>query len=580
MGGVSGQVHPLSRADLATALAGIGCRSGCPLGTDAGRYARAVARGDMEQAVRIARRENPLVSACAHICHHPCESRCARGRLDEALALRELKRFAVSQVDPATVAPEPLDGRGAGRRVAVVGAGPAGLAASHDLARLDYRVTLLEADHRAGGMLEQAIPPFRLPRAELRRDIHGILSLGIELRSNAALGHDFSLADLRAEGHERVIVATGLPRGAPLPLGGDSVPGVHDGLEILRALAAGEPVELGETVVVVGGGDTAVDVARAVMRLTREGRLPRAPGVWPAGRTVRLVFRRRELAEGARWEEAHAAESEGIQLLGGVFPRRFLGRERATGIEVSDVATYRDSTGRYHPRPRPGTRRAVPGESVVVAVGRIADPAADPGPGTLEDGGLKRGRDWIAGGDLVRGGSVVAALAAGRSMAARVDQELTGGERRTRIYVSSRGTSPPAANWGTTRGGARAGRAEARVGDDPGGGPDRPVLTARMARAEGSRCLDCFGAVLHDSRIAECALCGRCVSGCPVHALRLVSGAAAHADGLVPGETRVDGTTFLVADDDRCVRCGLCAERCPVGCLEILALREERSAHG
>jgi len=559
MEGQSTHPPPLSPADLRAALTGIGCRRGCPVGTDAGRYARAIARSDLEEAVRVAREHNPLVSVCAHICHHPCEVTCARRRVDEPLALRALKRFAVEQVDPATVAPGPLDDRGAGHAVAIVGAGPAGLAAAHDLVRLGYRVTLFDRAATPGGIPAQAIPPFRLPRAVLARDVDAILRRGVTFRGGVRLGDDLSLPDLRGEGFARILVATGLPTGARPPLEGAERPGVRDGLRLLRDLVDGQRVDVGETIAVVGGGDTAVDVARALRRLQPDGRLAARP---PAGgRQVTLVFRRRRLDDRAGSENTRAALQDGVALHPRVIPRRVVGQP-LRGLEVSRVATLRDAQGRYRPRPLPGSRRLLAADTVVMAVGRRPDAAADPGPGARDDAGLRHGDDWIAGGDLTGGGSVVEALAAGRAMAARVDRDLAGGRPRPRVYVSVRG--PAAAPHPSTSPGARRDDRE-----DTG-------LDADAAREEASRCLDCFGRIVHGVRADACLACGRCVSACPSGALRLVT-ASALADHL--GELPPD-QVLLVAEDERCVRCGLCAERCPVGCLDVTALRPRAVAHG
>lgn len=497
----------------------IGCRRACPVHTDAGRYAQALARGDAREAVRIARLRNPLVSVCAYVCTHPCEDACVRARHDQALSLRRLKRMALEQVDPTEVAPRPGSSRGEGHAVAVVGAGPAGLAAAHDLRLLGYPVTLFEAGAAPGGLPAQAIPPFRLPREALERDVRQILALGVDFRGGVEVPLD---ADLRAEGFERTLLTTGLPRGVALPVAGADHPAVLDGLAVLRELALDRHPEIGPRVVVVGGGDTAVDVARAVLRI---------PGV----ESVRLVFRRPRLDGRSRREEARAAEAEGVHLDPVAVPRSVEEQEHGVALIVAEVATYHDPHARYRPRTRPGTRRRIEADHILVAVGRRGPPLPEGGVAQTagQDSHIITAEAWAAGGDRTGGGTVIGAVADGQALARWVDRGLTGGDEDTppRYRAVS---SPP---------------------------HTRPRSDARRESAaqEGARCLNCYATVwTRDDSV--CVACGRCVDGCPASALAM-------------GD---DGEAVL-ARDDRCLRCGLCVERCPVGCLQWVENDDDRA---
>ncbi len=533
--------YPGLGPDLADALDRIGCRGACPVHTDAGHYARAIARGDWTEAVREARARNPLVSICATICPHPCEQHCARAAIDAPLALRALKRAALEQVDPREVAPRPHSDRGRGHRVAVVGAGPAGLSAAHDLALLGYAVTLFEASARAGGVPDQAILPFRLPPAALQRDVDGVLALGVELRTRTAMDPATAQDELRGEGFERVIVATGLPRGRPLPLDGATLDGVYDGLTLLRQLRRGEAVGVGSRVAVIGGGDTAVDVAAALRRLDAGGRLVTPEGDdEPVDREVTLVFRRRRLAARAHAEGARGAVLDGVALRAGAILLEVAGRRRVEGLRLARVATYHDPRLRYRPRPLPGSEYRLEADTVVVAVGR------EPEPG------------WEGAADRIGdAGSAIEAVAAGQRAAARIDRELTGGEPRPRPRLSLRGPAPVAHPRPVRM--ARAVPTEAigpaRLRVQPVEAPLSPEAAAR----EGARCLDCRVTVLSelDDEAQRCALCGRCVDHCPAGALWF--------EAVEPG-------TALRYDAERCLRCGLCVERCPAGCLRTGAL--------
>jgi len=541
--------------------------------TDAGRYAQAVARGDYEEAMRTARARNPLVSMCAYICPHPCEDLCARGRVDDPLALRELKRFALAQVPPSEVAPGRAGDRGRGHRIAVVGAGPAGLAAAHDLAQLGYGVVVFEASPTAGGVPALLIPQFRLPRAALRQDVEGIVQLGVEIRTGQRLSGADALRELRDDGYERVIVATGYPLGKGIPIPGTDLEGVVSGIELLRRLAAGEPTTVGRDVVVIGGGDTAVDVARAVLRVPA-----------PSPPRVTLVCRQRSLERRAHAEEARAVYRDGIHVLPGRIPRRVTGDEQVSGLQVSRVATYHDSRGRYRPVPKPGTREILPADTVVLAAGRRLEPDWPPPVEPAANVGERPGGEhWHMAGDLAGGQTAIEAVADGQALAFAIDREITGGEERPRISFSIRN---------------HRARTLSRPVHQPRQDLTGPDQGEREARVEGERCLDCWSHVLStaDEDTDRCLLCSRCVQGCPSSALRFQSldalspnlaswygklGAGAASEAIQELFDAPDGSqvTLLVCEDDRCVRCGLCVERCPAGCLSLSGERV-KEGHG
>ena len=506
----------------------------CPVRTRAGLYAQAIARGDLERAVRIARASNPMVRTTAWVCTHPCESGCVRQSYDAPLALRALKRYAVERVDPTAVAPEPRDTRGEGFSIAVIGGGPAGLAAAHDLALLGYRVTVFEAAKFAGGMPAQLIPSFRLPRAVVAADVADVERLGVVVRTGVRVQE--RPAELRAAGFDRVIVTTGAPRGIRLDIPGAHLPGVIDALDVLAALDRGDPVDLGERSVIVGGGDTAVDVARAIRR---------------AGpNDVSIAFRRPRIEGRARGEEAARAVAEGIHLRPGVIPVGVHGSQRVGGLILSEVVTYHDAGARYRPRPRPGTRTLLEADSVVVAVGRKRDPEAEELVGATyrTDHGavLQVGDGWAAGGDLGGAGTVVAAMADGQALARWADRELTQGAGRTSVRLAP-AEHPLQRSPRTT---------ERQT-------PDSPAT----ASIEGSRCLNCWKTVIL-AEDGECLKCGRCAEACPGGALL-----NATDDGDPPFLPRPPAPVWL--DGHRCLRCGLCVERCPVGCLEFVETVEE-----
>lgn len=252
------------------------CRVACPVGTDARGYLEATAYGRYGEAFRIAREPNPIVSVCAFICHHPCEQACRRGPVDEPLAIRNLKRWAVENGrPPIEERAKELTSRRAeatGKRVAVVGSGPGGLAAAEQLAMAGHAVTIFERRPTAGGQPANTVPLYRLPRGELAKDVAEIEALGVEVKTGVEVGTDLTLADLRRD-HDAVILAVGLSLSRSLPIEGIEHEAVMLALPFLEACAreGGEGVAekvAGRNVIVVGGGNVAVDVARSAMRLS------------------------------------------------------------------------------------------------------------------------------------------------------------------------------------------------------------------------------------------------------------------------------------------------------------------------
>src|SRR6202140_5588722 len=242
----------------------------CPVHTQAGRYVTLIAQGRYEEAYRYARVPNPFASICGRVCGHPCEPACRRGEFDAPISIRALKRFVTERHgpesrNPVDVFPErPSAFRP--EKIAIVGSGPAGMSAAHDLALLGYPVTVFEASPVPGGMLHLGIPEYRLPRDVLQAQIREILDLGPELRVNARLGRDFSLSDLREQGYQAVLLAFGLHRSRDLQLPGNDLDGVIKGIDFLLNVNLGYGFSIGKQVVVIGGGNVAIDVARSAMR--------------------------------------------------------------------------------------------------------------------------------------------------------------------------------------------------------------------------------------------------------------------------------------------------------------------------
>lgn len=606
------------------------CREGCPVRTDAGGYVRAIAEGRLEEAYRIARAPNPFASICGRICAAPCEMKCRRRAIDEAVAIRALKRFACERFGVESEAFErdglpaprvPLGSRR--RRVAVVGAGPAGLACAHDLALLGYRVTVFEATTAAGGMLMLGIPEYRLPRSIVKAEISVILGLGVELRMSQRLGRDFHLATLWAEGFEAVFLGIGAHRSRSLALPGMTLDGVLPALDFLLNYHLGYRVELGRRVVVVGGGNVALDAARSALRQPRRPEELRGDELNQALRqaheALRLVTEKAEehpgemqvaidvarqaLRAGVREIDVYCLESleempasrveieealaEGIRLHTRYGPHGILGdAEKVVAMELVGVKSVFDSEGRFNPVFLEGNLTVVPADTVILAVGqapdlswiRPADGLETTPRGTLacDPRTLATTRPGVfAGGDVAFGPrNVIHAVAEGRRAARSIGGYLEGVPeeerlgyrttipRRRRIAETLLATprrEPPALP--VTR---RIGVAEVEL----------PFAVAE-ARAQALRCLECHLSPVFDGD--KCVACGGCAEVCPEYCLRLVDVARLRSGGPLErllanryGDRPPAGRfAAILKDETRCIRCGLCAERCPVGAVTM-----------
>jgi formate dehydrogenase (NADP+) beta subunit len=596
------------------------CRTGCPVRTNAGAYVRAIAEWDTARGYAVARAPNPLASICGRICAHPCESKCRRGLVDQPISIRALKRVVTERhgVENPKGAPplRPLglaaQSGGKAARVAVVGAGPAGVSCAHDLALLGYGVTLLDAAPVAGGMLYQGVPEYRLPRDLIRAEIDQVLSLGVELRLDWRLGRDFTVGDLLRNDHAAVFLALGATRGRELNIPGKDLDGVINGVDFLLNANLGYRVALGERVIVVGGGNVAIDVARTVLRYaTPETREPLPEGAeqllqtWgydnaflDAARTalrlgarhVQLVSLESRSEMPAHPDEVREAEEEGITLVPRRGPKAIVGEKgHVIGLETLDVESVFDETGRFNPRFVPGSEKRLDADTLILAVGQQPDTAClagDPeitittrGLVAVEPRTLATTMPGVyCGGDLAFGPRIVIqAVADGKRAALAIHEHLGGGPvprvrgRFRTIDLDRAGDRydriprQPVPSLPVAR---RTGFREVEEGYDEA-----------QARTEGARCLWCNVETVFDSD--RCILCSACVEICPEACLALVP--ASRLGGTPELETLREAlgadasAGAIVKDEERCIRCGLCAQRCPTGAITMEALELDES---
>jgi NADH-quinone oxidoreductase subunit F len=259
--------HKRCPAGVCSAFVRAPCQNACPAGVDIPGYISLVGEGRYSEALELHRQRNPFAAVCARVCFHTCEDKCRRSTLDESVSIRGLKRFMVEQevnIQPTEVR---VDEKNAQRKVAIIGAGPAGLSCAYFLARIGYKPTVFEAESKPGGMLVQTIPAYRLPREELAREIKMIEQMGVTIKTNAKLGRDFTLTTLKQDGYEAVFVAVGAPQGSLLGIPGERAEGVVDAMSFLKSYNLHGMSQVGQNVVVIGGGNAAIDAARCAIRL-------------------------------------------------------------------------------------------------------------------------------------------------------------------------------------------------------------------------------------------------------------------------------------------------------------------------
>jgi NADH-quinone oxidoreductase subunit F len=408
------------------------------VGINIPRYVAHIAAGEYLEAVDTIRERNPFPAICGRICHHPCETRCRRGELDEPVAIRELKRFAADwYFDHVDELPEPKPfPQTQSQRVAVVGAGPTGLSCAYFLAQMGYPVTVFEALPVGGGMLSVAIPQFRLPREVIQTEIDHIAKRGVEIRYNMPIDVNFTVEDLRKEGFESVFIAAGAQRSQRIGIPGEleDVEDFHYGLRFLRDVKVGKQVRVGRRVGVIGGGNVALDAARTALRLGAE--------------EVNIYYRRSRGEMPVTEVEYEEAVAEGVQINFLVSPTRIESDNwKATGLQCIHMALGEpDASGRRRPVPIPGSEFFVEADTVIAAVGQAPDLSFLP-----RDSALERTR-WetlvvdsnrlstnipgvFAGGDFVSGpGMVIEAIAAGRRAAIAIDKYLRDDTSRVEMY--------------------------------------------------------------------------------------------------------------------------------------------------
>jgi NADH-quinone oxidoreductase subunit F len=404
------------------------CQSACPANVDVPGFIALVSEKRIAEALRLHRERNPFAAVCARVCFHTCEDKCRRGLVDEALSIRGVKRFMVDE-EVTTQLPEVRpNATNATRKIAIVGAGPAGLSCAYFLARLGYRPRVFEGESRPGGMPVQTIPAYRLPREILSLEVRMIERMGVTIETNQRLGRDFTLQGLRDQGYEAVFLGVGAPAGLHLGVPGEDFLGVDDAIRFLREYNIRGSAPIGHDVVVVGGGNAAIDTARSAVRL--------------GAQSVTVLYRRTREEMPAYTEEIEEAEHEGVVIKVLTAPVEIVARNgRVCGIKCQTMTLGEfDRSGRRRPKAAAEEPFVVPADQVITAIGQKLEPAAliDGLPVSLNKDGFiaadpltgRTSLEWLySGGDAALGpSSVVEAVAGGEHAAAAIDAQLTGAE--------------------------------------------------------------------------------------------------------------------------------------------------------
>jgi NADH-quinone oxidoreductase subunit F len=410
-------------------LVGAPCQSACPLDTEAWRYVAHIARGEYKQAYMVIREANPLPSVCGRVCHHPCESRCRAGTSGgDPIAIRALKRFITDRINPSIYKPKRqswLDGEPP--CVAIIGSGPAGLAAAHYLSLQGCRVTVFEAESKPGGMLSCAIPSYRLPREIIQKEIDSLLDDNITLKCNIALGTDISVDSLFEEGYQAVLLAMGAHKSRQLRVENEDAEGVYPSIEFLKAFNLNDKSLAKGRVGVVGGGNSALDAARIALRQKDVEK-------------VTILYRRTRQEMPAFAEEIEAADEEGIEIRTLIAPTGIISNNgRLSAVEcIRNELGDHDASGRRRPVRIAGTEHVIELDTLIVAIGEDSgadciDPAHSGGILITKYNNVEIDRETMitgrpgvfAAGDVVTGpNTVVEAIAAGRQAAFMITRYL------------------------------------------------------------------------------------------------------------------------------------------------------------
>ena len=567
--------YEIGFADKSFYLENLYCREACPLHVSGGRYVSLIARGEYDKAMVVIRERLPFPSICGYVCHHPCETKCRRNNYDIPVSIRNLKRFAADYESEKGKVPEIKIEEERPEKVAIIGGGPAGLSCAYWLRLLGYQVTIFESSSQLGGVPQSVIPEFRLLKEIVDRDVNFILKTRIEIRQNTPIGKELTIAGLKELGYKAIFIAVGAQLSRRINIPGVDLNGVLWGVDFLRDVKEGKEIEIKDRVIVIGGGNVAVDVAITASHLG-------------AKEVEMTCLEKREEMPAHSWEIDDAIK-KGVVINPSWGPNKIIGKDsKVSGIEFVHCTSVFDEDKRFNPTYDESEKIVKETDMVILAIGQAQDFSF---LGDKKDEYFKDGRFFVnmdtletkvpgvfAGGDLIRIASVVDAAATSKKAALSIHKfinpEETGYEKDT---IFTKRFNPKEISHGNYK---------KRFKDITIKSLEAPMDEAE-AIEEAKRCMECFINPIFDSD--KCILCGGCVDVCPANCLKLVK-----IDQII-GDKKLNkviefqydknlkdierlgagNRAAIIKDEEFCLHCGLCETRCPTGAITMEFFSEE-----
>lgn len=543
----------------------IPCQSACPADTNIPAYIRALFEKEYDKSYHINRVANILPGVLGRICSRPCEDKCRHGEpeLGESVNICHIKR-AASDFKKSLFKPE-KNREVNGKKVAIAGAGPSGLAAANELAMLGFSVTVYEAMDKPGGMLRYGIPEFRLPRDILRSEMDMIFKLGVELITGKRIGTDIPAEEI-LDDYDAFLLATGCYSPIALNVPGEDLEGVHSGLEFMMKVCSGERPDLGKRVLVIGAGFTAFDCARTALRL--------------GARDVRICLRRTEHDLRVTRDEIIETKKEGVRIESLLLSQRITGENKVEGVEFLRTRTGdKREDGKQNIYPIEGSEFIIEADSVIVATGQAPGPFES--PGDMDKNGIlivdrsnfeSSIKGLYAAGDYVTGPStVIESIAMGRKAAHRIAEDLAG-----RKFIEKAVRQQNTEITDRQRAWDFISREEMPtiIPAFKRFGPENPEvetgLSDEQAHEESKRCYLCY--LHYEIDMDRCIYCRYCIDVAPRDCIKLVDKVITNDQGAITGYEETSSwsdVNAVIIDNSRCIRCGECVRICPMDCISV-----------